>query len=91
MVDIIEKAKSMGKMVCVNSSKDYLELMELAKRKGYTWYLGDKPINKRYDLIKGLPLLIGFYLERDRKYLNFTKNMGYAHIDYESKRGNTLW
>ncbi len=91
MVDIIEKAEKNKKMIRVNNSKDYVKLMKFAERKGYTWFSGAKPINKRYDKEIGLPLLISFFILEDRKYLNFSKKTKFEHINYESKRGNTLW
>ena len=91
MVDIIERAEKNKKMIRVNNSKDYVKLMKFAGRKGYTWVSGAKPINKRYDKKIGLPLLINFFISEDRKCLNFSKKTKFDHINYESKRGNTLW
>ncbi|MDD6769666.1 hypothetical protein [Inconstantimicrobium porci] len=91
MVDIIDKARKSGKLVRIDNSKDYVKLMKLAEHKGYKWFSGAKPINKRYDKEKGLPILIGFYTENGNKYLNFSENMGYAYIYYEYKINNTLW
>ncbi|MDD6769670.1 hypothetical protein [Inconstantimicrobium porci] len=91
MVDIIDIAEKNKKLVRVNNSKDYVKLMKFAERKGYTWFSGAKPINKRYDKKIGLPLLISFFISKDRKCLNFSKKTKYDHINYESKRGNTLW
>lgn len=91
MVDIIDKVRKSGKMVRVDNSNEYMKLMKLAEHKGYKWYSRAEPKDKRYDKVKGLPMLIGFYTEDGNKYLNFSKNMGYAHIDYEYKLGNTKW
>lgn len=90
-MDIIDIANNEGKEICVYNSEDYMKLMKLAKRKGYKWSSGSSPECIRYDKEIGLPLLIGFHSEGNRKYLNFTENMGYSHIDYKYKRGNALW
>ncbi|MDD6769669.1 hypothetical protein [Inconstantimicrobium porci] len=91
MVDIIDIANSEGKDIYIDNSKDYMELMKLAERKGYTWFSGCSPESKRYDKMNDLPILICFRTIKNRKYLKFTNDMNKEYIKYKDKLGNTKW
>ncbi len=91
MVDIIDIANTEGKDIYIDNSKDYMELMKLAERKGYTWFSGSSPESKRYDKTNYLPILICFHTRGNRKYLKFTNDMNKEYIKYKDKLGNTKW
>ena len=91
MVDIIDIANAGGKDIYIDNSEDYMELMKLAKRKGYTWFSGSSPESKRYDKMNDLPILICLRTRNNRKYLKFTNDMNKEYIKYKDKLGNTKW